>query len=289
MMDRILAELRASLADLAPKAPRIPIITTVENAAATPAFDADHWVANVRNPVRFRHAIASAGTGHTTFIEVSPHPMLTKAVSDTLGGTHHHSLGTLQRDTHDTLTFHTNLNAAHTTEPPHTDHPAEPHPAIPTTPWHHSHHWIQAAPVSAPKRFHTNGSGVNGVRGPSTGEVDHIVPTEWLYEPTWSARPLPAAGTAVEGPWLVLADDDLGAELRRVIDAGVTVLSPTAVERDADQRALVDAVGTAANVVYAPAATGAGVDVASAYRLFHVARRLAAALATLPAPPACSS
>ena len=152
MMDPILAELRASLADLAPKAPRIPIITTVENAAATPAFDADHWVANVRNPVRFRHAIATAGTGHTTFIEISPHPMLTKAVSDTLGGTHHHSLGTLQRDTHDTLTFHTNLNAAQTTEPPHTDHPAEPHPAIPTTPWHHSHHWIHATPSASRSR-----------------------------------------------------------------------------------------------------------------------------------------
>ena len=55
---------------------------------------------------------------------------------------HHHSIGTLQRDTHDTLTFHTNLNATHTTQPPHTEHPPEPHPLLPTTPWHHTHHWV---------------------------------------------------------------------------------------------------------------------------------------------------
>ena len=48
------------------------------------------------------------------------------------------------RDTDDTCTFHTNLNATHTSHPPHTDHPPEPHPALPTTPWHHTHHWITA-------------------------------------------------------------------------------------------------------------------------------------------------
>ena len=75
---------------------------------------------------------------HATFVEVSPHPLLTYAISDTLAGTHHHSIGTLQRDTDDTLTFHTNLNATHTVRPPDTEHPPEPHPVLPTTPWHHS-------------------------------------------------------------------------------------------------------------------------------------------------------
>ena len=48
-------------------------------------FDADYWVANLRNPVRFSQAIAAAGADHATFIEVSPHPLLTYAISDTLG------------------------------------------------------------------------------------------------------------------------------------------------------------------------------------------------------------
>ena len=107
-------------------------------------FDADHWAANLRNPVRFSDAVATAGADYATFVEVSPHPVLTYAISDTLGEVHHHSIGTLQRDTHDTLTFHTNLNATHTVQPPKTDHPPEPHPVIPTTPWHHTRHWISS-------------------------------------------------------------------------------------------------------------------------------------------------
>ena len=123
--------------EVAPKTPNIPVIsTTLENSGGATLFDANHWAANVRNPVRFHQAIATAGVAHSTFIEISPHPMLTKAVTDTLDGRHHHSLRTLQRDTHDTHTFHTNLNAAHCTSPPHTDHPPDhiPPPRHPLAP-----------------------------------------------------------------------------------------------------------------------------------------------------------
>ena len=161
-IDPVLPELRAALADLAPATPTIPIITTTyehtyehkggtEDIGGSTVFDADHWAANLRNPVRFSQAIATAGADHATFIEISPHPLLTHAINDTLGAEHHHSLGTLQRDADDTLTFHTNLNATYTTHPPQTPHPGEPHPVLPTTPWHHTHHWITpsaAAPLT---------------------------------------------------------------------------------------------------------------------------------------------
>ena len=142
IIDPVLPELRAMLAGLAPKSPSIPIITTVDSAGPTPAFDAEHWAANLRNPVRFSQAIATAGQHHATFIEISPHPLLAYAIKDILADTHHHSIGTLQREVDETLTFHTNLNATHTAAPPRTPHPPEPHPPIPTTPWHHTHHWI---------------------------------------------------------------------------------------------------------------------------------------------------
>jgi phthiocerol/phenolphthiocerol synthesis type-I polyketide synthase A len=146
--DPVLPELRTALADLAPQPPTIPVITAT---GAAPAFDTDYWVANLRNPVRFSQAVVAASADHGTFIEVSPHPVLTHAISDTLADVHNHSIGTLARDTHDTLTFHTNLNAAHTTQPPNTDHPPGPHPVIPTTPWHHTHHWISTPVVQSRK------------------------------------------------------------------------------------------------------------------------------------------
>jgi acyl transferase domain-containing protein/acyl carrier protein len=143
IIEPILPELRVALADLATAEPAIPVISTTHDLTdCTPRFDADHWVANLRNPVRFSQAIATAGQNHATFIEISPHPLLTYAITDTLAGTHHHSLGTLQRDTDDTQTVHTNINAAHTTRPPQTPHLPEPHPLIPASPWHHTHHWI---------------------------------------------------------------------------------------------------------------------------------------------------
>ena len=153
-IDPVLPELRTALAGLAPRTPAIPVISTTcdQTVGGGSAFDADYWTANLRNPVRFSQAVAAAGAEHGTFIEVSPHPLLTHAISDTLGDAHHHSIATLQRDTHDTLTFHTNLNTTHTVHPPNTEHPAEPHPLLPTTPWHHGRHWISgtsAAPVAA--------------------------------------------------------------------------------------------------------------------------------------------
>jgi phthiocerol/phenolphthiocerol synthesis type-I polyketide synthase A len=145
IIDPVLPELRTVLADLRPRRPTVPIITTTSHdhsASGAMVFDVAHWAANLRNPVRFSHAIATAGADYGTFVEVSPHPVLTYAISDTMGEVHHHSIGTLQRDTHDTLIFHTNLNRTHTTRPPDTDHPPEPHRVIPTTPWHHTRHWL---------------------------------------------------------------------------------------------------------------------------------------------------
>ena len=146
IIDPVLAPLRAALADVSPRPARIPLLTTTTAAGdggdGGRVGDAGYWAANLRNPVRFTQAVAAAGQHHARFIEVSPHPLLTYAISETLAEGHHHAIATLVRDTDDTITFHTNLNAAHTTSPPPTDHPPEPHPTIPTTPWHHTHHWI---------------------------------------------------------------------------------------------------------------------------------------------------
>ena len=175
IIDPVLAPLRLALADLAPRTPTIPLITTTVDPAGGGAatFDADHWAANLRNPVRFHQAIATAGAEYATFVEVSPNPVLTYAIDDTLAETHHHSIGTLQRDTDDALTFHTNLNATHTTAPPVTDHAPEPHPALPTTPWHRTRHWIArreqpSAAESAPKAGTLLGEQISVATMPAT-------------------------------------------------------------------------------------------------------------------------
>jgi hypothetical protein len=74
MIDSVLPDLRAALADLMPGFPTIPVITTTSGRLGTPTFDADYWADNLRNPVRFTQAVTDAAQRHGTFIEVSPHP-----------------------------------------------------------------------------------------------------------------------------------------------------------------------------------------------------------------------
>ena len=278
IVDPILPELRAGLAGLAPQPARIPMLSTVDGVGASPSCDAEYWVANLRNPVRFGRAVAAAGASHTMFIEVSPHPLLTYAISDTLGDVHHHALGTLARDTHDTVSFHTALNATHTTYPPDTEHPPGPHPQLPTTPWHHSRHWVTTAVAPG---------GVDGGGAPvavGVGEAvagDGVVGRDWWYVPRWAARAAPAGGGALSGRWLVFADAELGAELGRGLDCRVRVHRPGVLDGDLNgdlDAELVADLGRVGRVLYAPAVGGAAIDVAAAYQLFHAVRRLTAAL-----------
>ena len=116
-IDPILPELRTALAGLTPQPPSIPVITTThdETVSGGTAFDADYWAANLRNPVRFSQAVATAGADHATFVEVSPHPLLTYAISESLESVRPrgdvHVAATVNRDHDETLTFHAQLAA----------------------------------------------------------------------------------------------------------------------------------------------------------------------------------
>jgi len=85
-MDPLLDEIRAGLAGLKPLPPTVPVYSTVlEDARAQFTFDAEYWAANLRNQVRFANAVRAAGEdGYGVFVEVSPHPVTTYPMSETL-------------------------------------------------------------------------------------------------------------------------------------------------------------------------------------------------------------
>ncbi|KBM30929.1 phthiocerol type I polyketide synthase PpsB [Mycobacterium tuberculosis] len=298
-MDALQPAMRSELADLTPRTPTIGIIsTTYADLHTQPIFDAEHWATNMRNPVRFQQAIASAGSGadgaYHTFIEISAHPLLTQAIIDTLEDAHrptksaakYLSIGTLQRDADDTVTFRTNLYTADIAHPPHTCHPPEPHPTIPTTPWQHTHHWIATTHPStaAPE---DPGSNKVVVNGQSTSESRAL--EDWCHQLAWPIRPAVSADPPSTAAWLVVADNELCHELARAADSRVDSLSPPALAAGSDPAALLDALRGVDNVLYAPPVPGELLDIESAYQVFHATRRLAAAMvassATAISPP----
>ena len=153
-VDPILGELRTELADLAPRTPKIPLITTVaDDPAAVPAFDAAYWVDNLRKPVRFGRAVTEAAASHATFVEVSPHPLLTHAINGTLESARPRGDvqvgGTLYRDNPETLSFHTQLadlgSSAKSAPGSETDGGARSFIDLPPTPWQHVRYWTSAS------------------------------------------------------------------------------------------------------------------------------------------------
>ncbi len=104
-VDALEQEILAALEGVTPSEARIPMISSMSGEMlAGPEMDAAYWYASLRATVEFDRAIrALADTGHRCFIEASPHPVLTAAITDTLedaGVSVSASLitGTLRRD-----------------------------------------------------------------------------------------------------------------------------------------------------------------------------------------------
>jgi acyl transferase domain-containing protein len=77
-------ELLRVLADLRPRTGQVPMhSTTLGRVVPGDALDAEYWMANLREPVRFSAAVADTlQLGSTLFIEISPHPLLVPAIED---------------------------------------------------------------------------------------------------------------------------------------------------------------------------------------------------------------
>lgn len=93
--------LRDSLSGLRPRCGDCEFISTVTGAALDASIlDGDYWYANLRQPVLFEQALRwSYEHGYRTFIESSPHPLLTESIQASLHdyGEDHNVVGTLRR------------------------------------------------------------------------------------------------------------------------------------------------------------------------------------------------
>ena len=85
-VEALAAALARELAPVRPAAGQVPLFSTVRREWADgTGLDAGYWYDNLRQTVRFADSVrALAAEGYRVFIEASPHPVLTAAVTETI-------------------------------------------------------------------------------------------------------------------------------------------------------------------------------------------------------------
>ncbi|PXX51904.1 ketoacyl-synthetase-like protein, partial [Nocardia tenerifensis] len=97
-VDAIEAELAEALAPIVPRAGHIPFHSTVTGTPLPGTeLTAGYWYRNLRQTVLFHQVVAALPDTYTTFVEPSPHPVLTAVVEESAGDDVI-AVGTLRRD-----------------------------------------------------------------------------------------------------------------------------------------------------------------------------------------------
>ncbi|MDT5033644.1 MAG: hypothetical protein QOC94_3815, partial [Actinoplanes sp.] len=174
------------LTDLAPIRPRtatVPLVSTVTGEPIdTAEMDAGYWYRNLRQTVRFADAIRSlVADGHATFLETSPHPVLTVGIEDTVGAGTVRAIGSLRRDDGGLAGFHRALATAYVngvTVDWTAAYPGARTVDLPTYPFQRQRFWVE-------------------------GELEDV--DAWRYRVSWTHLNEPVA-PAAPGRWLVVGD-----------------------------------------------------------------------------------
>ncbi|MFC3994313.1 SDR family NAD(P)-dependent oxidoreductase [Nocardiopsis sediminis] len=144
-VDPLLDGITAALSGIRPGRPDVRCYGTVDpDPRAVPAFDAAYWADNLRRPVRFDSAVrALVDDGHRVFVELAPHPLLTRAVEATAraAGRTVTALPSLRRDEDGPTALRARVGALHCAGTPvawDRAHPGRAHAAdLPPSAWDH--------------------------------------------------------------------------------------------------------------------------------------------------------
>ncbi|WP_329171715.1 SDR family NAD(P)-dependent oxidoreductase [Streptomyces sp. NBC_01477] len=149
LMEPVAQELWRLLADLRPRAGAIPMISTVTGRPVEgDRLDAEYWASNLTRPVLFDTAVtALAESGHDVFVEMSPHPMLTDAVTERLSSYGHTAaVSSLRRDQPGRAAVRGELGRLYTAgyqiDWTRVYGPAGPMADLPTYPWQRTRAWF---------------------------------------------------------------------------------------------------------------------------------------------------
>ncbi|WP_203721032.1 type I polyketide synthase, partial [Paractinoplanes brasiliensis] len=213
-------QVERELADLAPMAGNVAFWSAVDAAITeTAGLDAAYWYTNLRRTVRFADTVqALIAAGHRTFVELSPHPVLTMAVEAAadglvVTGSLRRGEDTRRRFMHAVATLHAAGVEVDWT-PALGDGPVRP-VALPTYPFQHERYWPEPSAATG---------GLDGLDSAFWAAVQRqdagvVLPAlaalrdkrarsqvaAWRYRVGWTRLATP--GSRLSGRWAVIGDD----------------------------------------------------------------------------------
>uniref|UniRef100_UPI0007853A20 type I polyketide synthase n=1 Tax=Herbidospora sakaeratensis TaxID=564415 RepID=UPI0007853A20 len=284
-VEAIRDEVLSLLDGLAPRPARLPMVSAMTGAHLDgPELDAAYWYASLRAPVEFARAVEVLGRAeYGAFVEVSPHPVLTAAVTATLETDAPAApvvSGTLRRDDGGPARVLASLAEVYVRGVP-VDWAAVltegERVELPTYAFQRRHYWPKPAPAAAPApagpvsegeaRFWaaveaddvTGLSDALAVEGgwpfsdvvPAMAswrrrERDRSAVADWSYRVAWApvADPAPAA---LPGTWLVVAPggEPVDPAITRALEArGTGVVTLRVTAGEADRETFVQKITT---------------------------------------------
>ncbi|TLW91362.1 SDR family NAD(P)-dependent oxidoreductase [Saccharomonospora piscinae] len=233
-VDVLEAELAEALASIRPVSAEVAVYSTLTGRALdTAEMDAGYWFRNLRNPVRFDDATRSAITeGHRTFLEVSPHAVLTMSLQEHPDVV---ALDTLRRGEEESRRFMTAVAAAHVHGVAvdwHAVYPGARRVDLPTYAFQHQRFWPEPVATAEPESVEDRQFWDSVEQGDAAELADVLAVDEaaltpvlpalsryrqarrarsaadsWRYRISWTPLTLPAP-TPPRGRWLVVAPAD---------------------------------------------------------------------------------
>ncbi|MFC0112322.1 type I polyketide synthase [Kibdelosporangium aridum] len=273
-VEQIRDELLSVLAEISPKTPTIPFLSTVDShwLGETPV-DAAYWYRNLRQTVHFDSAIRMlAEAGYSLFIETSAHPVLTAGIEelDDQLGSGLSTVGTLRRDEGDLERVMAALGETYIAGGRvdwHAVFPGATKVDLPTYAFQRKRFWLSPDQTTA-SRVAADGPDSAFWAAVEREDLTALADTlavddgsslalalpvlaawrrtirdsstvdKWRYRVSWRPVPEPRAGTPA-GDWLVLTPAGLDTMTRGVVaaltDRGATVTELELTDQDADR------------------------------------------------------
>ena len=184
-MDPALAEFEAIAAGLTFHAPTVAIVSNLTGklASAEQLTSPRYWTRHLREPVRFHDSVAGLlAAGEHTFVELSPHPVLAPAISDTVAGVAERTqsvvITTAYRDHPDLDALAAALGRLHTHGHSLRWDALYPHARVvglPTYPFEHHRYWLVAS-----RGGDAGGLGLGRAEHPLLGAVTELADQDQL-------------------------------------------------------------------------------------------------------------